>query len=60
MAGSRRFGGNTSALKRIQNSGVAGVQELKKPGAWAKGFSRETPRFSDKDLDRVFCNSCNF
>src|SRR6202035_4239079 len=44
----------------IQESGVAGVQELENLGAW-RGFSEGDagPGFWDKDLARVFCNSCN-
>jgi hypothetical protein len=41
----------------IQESGVAGVQELENLGAWRR-FSQEDagPGFSDKDLASVFCN----
>jgi hypothetical protein len=45
---------------RTQESGVAGVQELKNLGFRGR-FSRgdACPGFSDKDLAGIFCNSCN-
>jgi hypothetical protein len=46
---------------RIQESGVAGVQELENLGAWRRFSQGDAgPGFSDIDLARVFCNSCNF
>jgi hypothetical protein len=41
----------------IQESGVAGARES---GSLAKIFTGDAgPGFSDKDLARLFCNSCN-
>jgi hypothetical protein len=57
---SLKLGPGLRAHFGIQESGVAGVQELENLGAW-RGFSQGDagPGFSDKDLARVFCNSCN-
>jgi hypothetical protein len=42
----------------IQESGVTGVQELENLGAWRRFSQGDAgPRFSDKDLARVFFNS---
>ena len=55
QSGTLRLRSTTSSFR-----GVAGVQELKNLG-FRRRFSRADacPGFSDKDLARIFCNSCN-
>jgi hypothetical protein len=44
----------------IQESGVAGVQELENLGAWRRFSQGDAgPGFADQVLARVFGNSCN-
>src|SRR5271165_6833229 len=57
---SKELGLGRRAQFGTQESGVAGVQELENLG-FRRRFSRADacPEFSDKDLARIFCNSCN-
>src|ERR1700738_3677107 len=58
---SLKLGPGLRAHFGIQESGVAGVQELENLGA-CRGFSQGDagPGFSDKDLALVFWHSCNY